>query len=1294
MSIKSLRYFGIIFTLSTYAAVPKITSVLPTSLSCGIDDCLNKTITITGTGFNNDAKVPALDGLADCTSPSVVSGSTKKIVCTLSAQQTAASFRLKVKNDAEGTESVVTKSNFSLSFAAPKVSYITPKILSCGVNNCEDQEIKITGTGFRSDAKVPALDGLARCEQPNPEGTEIVCKLNEQTMNRSLKVAVRNDLKNQTAAVSSTNFTLSITPLTIRYISPSSITCGLDDCVGQEIKIVGQSFKSDASVPALAGIADCDSPVQGGASFTNEAKITCRLRAQSKDGAYKVAVTSNNKSSTSLSLSIKTATLSVTSVTPSAITCGNNDCESQQIVIRGTGFKNDAAIPALEGLAQCDPPTDNGTKITCSLSPQSTAKTHTLFVRNGEKNVTSLSSAKLAISFALPKITSISPSSITCGNNDCLDQQVTINGSGFRSDATVPAFTGFADCDPPNTAGTQIVCYLREQAASRSFKLAVTNSTKNQTTVIGSDNFSVKTVPFAFSKVSPSSLSCDWDQCENQQIKITGTGFRTGTTVPALENVATCEEPNAQGTEITCTFKKQVSSAAYKINVRNIAKNLSSNNLTSNFQINLKPLPSITSFDFNSRPNCEGYKVTINGTNFGPNPQLVNFPGYCEAPTNNGTRMSCFTVKQTNSNQSYDVRVYNPNLADNTKKFESPSSVRFNLSSSNSCPSLSYTTASASYFANEQITTNTPIISGFTPSSYSIHPALPEGLSLNPTTGVISGTPSSGSAPSSFNITASDSSVSLQTSISLGVVIRKSISYKNQSFVFVTNKVINDSYPIIAGFTPTSFTITPELPTGLNFDTTTGAITGTPTTDFQPTNFVVTATDSSESVNTTINIKVVTVIVKNIYSNYHAFAALKNDNSVFTWGYKKYGGDSSSVENELKEVKSIFSNPHAFAALKENGTVVTWGEKNYGGDSSGVKDQLTGVKSIFSTSYAFAALKENGTVVTWGNTDWGADSSAVQDQLTDVKTIFSTHGAFAALKENGSVVTWGNIDWGADSSRVQDQLTDVITIFSNGNPSHGAAFAALKENGTVVTWGHWAFGGDGNAFKWFWEGTGWNRFDGQIILDQLTDVKTIFNTTEAFAALKEDGTVVTWGSGYNADTGSDSSKVTDNLVDIKNIFSNPYAFAALTEEGSVVTWGGYDSSAVQDQLTGVKSIFSTHHAFAALKENGTVVTWGHHWGLWGSDSSGVQDQLTGVKTIFSTVGAFAALKENGSVVTWGKDTWMGIFGGNSSAVQDQLIGVKTIFNTAHAFAALKEDGTVVTWGDPRLGGDFPNIYAE
>ncbi len=100
------------------------------------------------------------------------------------------------------------------------------------------------------------------------------------------------------------------------------------------------------------------------------------------------------------------------------------------------------------------------------------------------------------------------------------------------------------------------------------------------------------------------------------------------------------------------------------------------------------------------------------------------------------------------------------------------------------------------------------------------------------------------------------------------------------------------------------------------------------------------------------------------------------------------------------------SNSYAFAALKSDGSVVTWGDSRYGGDSSSVASQLTsGVTQIFSTGYAFAALKSNGSVVTW---TWGFDSSSVASQLTSgVTQIFSTNNAFAALKSDGSVVTWG-----------------------------------------------------------------------------------------------------------------------------------------------------------------------------------------------------------------------------------------------------------------------------------------------
>jgi len=91
----------------------------------------------------------------------------------------------------------------------------------------------------------------------------------------------------------------------------------------------------------------------------------------------------------------------------------------------------------------------------------------------------------------------------------------------------------------------------------------------------------------------------------------------------------------------------------------------------------------------------------------------------------------------------------------------------------------------------------------------------------------------------------------------------------------------------------------------------------------------------------------------------------------------------------------------AFAVLKADGSVVTWGGGGNGGDSNAVASQLSsGVSQIFSTEYAFAALKADGSVVTWGSGEYGGNSSAVASQLSSgVIKIFSNKYAFAALKE-------------------------------------------------------------------------------------------------------------------------------------------------------------------------------------------------------------------------------------------------------------------------------------------------------
>ena len=116
----------------------------------------------------------------------------------------------------------------------------------------------------------------------------------------------------------------------------------------------------------------------------------------------------------------------------------------------------------------------------------------------------------------------------------------------------------------------------------------------------------------------------------------------------------------------------------------------------------------------------------------------------------------------------------------------------------------------------------------------------------------------------------------------------------------------------------------------------------------------------------------------------------------------------------------------------------------------------------------------------------------------------------------------------------------------------------------------------------------------------------------AFAAILDDGSVVTWG---NADFGADSSAVQPQLKNVQQIQTSGYAFAAIRVDESVVTWGnavcGGDSRAVQEQLKNVQQIQASHSAFAAILDDGSVVTWGD--AVSGADSSAVQTQLKNVQ---------------------------------------------------------------------------------
>ena len=104
--------------------------------------------------------------------------------------------------------------------------------------------------------------------------------------------------------------------------------------------------------------------------------------------------------------------------------------------------------------------------------------------------------------------------------------------------------------------------------------------------------------------------------------------------------------------------------------------------------------------------------------------------------------------------------------------------------------------------------------------------------------------------------------------------------------------------------------------------------------------------------------------------------------------------------------------------------------------------------------------------------------------------------------------------------------------------------------------------------------------------------------------------MVTWGLQSIADS------LVLELTAVQHIQANSAAFAAILQDGSVVTWGddarGGRSVEVQRQLKRVQHVQATVSAFAAILDGGCVVTWG--FGRHGGDSSAVQEQLVMVRT--------------------------------------------------------------------------------
>lgn len=283
--------------------------------------------------------------------------------------------------------------------------------------------------------------------------------------------------------------------------------------------------------------------------------------------------------------------------------------------------------------------------------------------------------------------------------------------------------------------------------------------------------------------------------------------------------------------------------------------------------------------------------------------------------------------------------------------------------------------------------------------------------------------------------------------------------------------------------------------------------------------------------------------------------------NVMGWGYNAYG--QATPPSSLSNAVAIATGGWHSLALRDDGKVLAWGYNVHG--ETNVPTSVTNAVAISAGMYHSLALRSDGTVVGWGDNEGGAIT--IPPGLSNVVAIsgggfYGNEDFSVAVRSNGSVVGWGGSAFGGASGRIPAGMSNVVAI------SAGEIHClALKCDGTAIGWDY-----------------GVNQFGKATVQPNLTNLVAVAAGVNFSVVLQRDGTVFAWGAN---DAGQTNIPVgLSNVVAItaggSAIDTGGYTMA-LKNDGTIVSWGSLLAPAATTNAVAIAGTWA--HALALTTDN-------------------------------------------------------------------------------------------------------------